>query len=95
MVLDQMKKVGGSHFKNIGVQKLTSVGNRWHVERRFEQFNIADAGGAAIARNLVTVNLQHLNQTEEFHGLVCQLFECLGVTGVDLVKGSLEGLATL
>lgn len=93
MVLDQVEQIGCGHLVNVRVQELAAIGSRRHAEGGFEQLDIPDAGGAAVAVNLVLVNFQDLAQAEEdrIHRLFRQLFQGLRVPGVHLVESGLEG----
>lgn len=95
MVFHQVEQISRGHFKDVRVQKLTTVRGRRHSEGGFEQLDIANAGSTSIAGNLVLFDFQHLDQTEEdrVHLLLRQFLQSLGVPGVHLVESGLEGLA--
>jgi len=76
---------------HIRVQKRTVERRARHAQRRLEQFEIPDACDPAVAAHLIPMDLQDFLQAEKLHGLLSQLFQRLGVAGVDLVERGREG----
>ncbi len=95
MVFYQVEQVGCGHLVDVRVQELPTIGSRRHAEGGLEQLDIPDAGSAPVSCHLILVDLQHLGQAEEdrIHRLLRQLLQSLGVPGIGLVKGGLEGRA--
>ncbi len=62
VVFYQVEQISRRHFKDVCVEKLTTVSGRRYTEGGFEQLDIPDAGSTPIVGNLVLVDLPHLGQ---------------------------------
>ncbi len=65
VVLDNVEEVGGCHFEKIGMQILSTMGRLRHGDGGVQQSHVADPSVASIPLDLISVDFDHLIQTEE------------------------------
>lgn len=72
MVLDDVKEIGRSHFKKIGMHVATTETSLRHGHRRFKKGQVTDALASPVSSDLIGVNLKDFLQIQKdrFHGSV-------------------------
>jgi hypothetical protein len=65
MILNDVIKIGGGHFKKIGMQITAAETCLWHSDRGFQKRRIAEARTSTVSPDLIVMDLKDLVQTQE------------------------------